>query len=186
MAVASAIYLNEVRLDGEDVYWTEGRPIEAGRQVIVRWNEADGPVDVTPPFSARTIAHEYGGGWYAVNGGTVYFSNLDDGRIYRELRHAPVALTEEGPFHYGDVVADPPRSRLLCVREDMSAEPEPRDALVAWTSQQARSRRSLTATTSRRRDPAQTDSGSLAGRGGTRTCRTRVSFGSQRSTPLAV
>ena len=129
--------------------------------VIVRWNEADGPVDVTPPFSARTIAHEYGGGWYAVNGGTVYFSNLDDGRIYRcDRGHAPVALTEEGPFHYGDVVADPTRSRLLCVREDMSAEPEPRDALVAVDVAPGAIITVLTDGYDfiRRRDPAQTDS----------------------------
>ncbi len=133
MAVSSSIYLAEVRLDGEDVYWTEGRPAEGGRQVIVRWNETDGTVDVTPtPFNARTIAHEYGGGWYAVSDGTVYFSNLEDGRIYRQDRNGqPVALTEEGPFHYGDLVVDRPRSRLMCVREDMSAQPEPRDALVA-------------------------------------------------------
>jgi hypothetical protein len=60
-AVSSSLSLREVRLDGDDVYWTEGRPAEGGRQVIVRWNEAEGTSDVTPaPFNARTMAHEYG------------------------------------------------------------------------------------------------------------------------------
>jgi len=150
MAVAGALSLREVRLDGDDVYWTEARPDEGGRQVIVRWNEADGPVDVTPPpFNARTMAHEYGGGWYAVDRGTVYFVNLDDGRIYRQARGAtPEALTEEGPYRHGDLVVDTRRNRLLCIREDMSAVaghegaesapptdgsrgPEPQDLLVA-------------------------------------------------------
>lgn len=147
MAVASSLSLREVRLDGEDVYWTEGRPAEGGRQVIVRWNERDGLVDITPPpFNARTMAHEYGGGWYAVDQGTVYFVNLDDGRIYRQRRDdAPEPLTGEGPYRHGDLVVDRRRNRLLCVREDMSAVagfvpggvadgqrvPEPQDLLVA-------------------------------------------------------
>jgi dipeptidyl aminopeptidase/acylaminoacyl peptidase len=133
MAVAGSVSLREPRLDGDDVYWTEGRPQELGRQVIVRWNEREGAVDVTPPpFNARTMAHEYGGGWYAVHEGTVFFSNLDDGRIYRQRRgEQPVPLTAEGPYRYGDLVFDSARQRLLCVREDRSAEPEPQDSLVA-------------------------------------------------------
>ena len=189
MAVASGIYLAEVRLDGDDVYWTEGRPDEGGRQVIVRWNESDGAADVTPPpFNARTMAHVYGGGWYAVADGTVYFSNLDDGRIYRQDRgRAPVALTEEGPFLYGDLIVDPARSRLLCVREDMSAEPEPRDALVAIdVTSGAVTVLADGSTSTPRRGPAQTESRSPGCRGDTRTCPgTPVSCGSRRSMPLA-
>src|SRR5688500_10008933 len=133
MTVASSLTLREVRLDGDDVYWTEVRPEEGGRQVIVRWSELDGAIDVTPPpFNARTMAHEYGGGSYAVDLGTVYFSNMDDGRIYRQPRAGPpLPLTEPGPYRYGDLVVDRVRERLLCVREDTSATPEPRDTLVA-------------------------------------------------------
>ncbi len=135
MAVSSALSLSEVRVGPNAVYWTEGRPAEAGRQVIVRSDETGGASDVTPPpFNARTAAHEYGGGWYAVDHDkdVVYFSNLADGRIYRqELDHEPVALTPDGPFRYGDLVVDAARNRLLCIREDMSAEPEPRDSLIA-------------------------------------------------------
>jgi dipeptidyl aminopeptidase/acylaminoacyl peptidase len=147
LAVSSSLALREPRFDGDDLYWTEGRPLERGRQVIVRWNERDGAVDVTPhEFNARTMAHEYGGGWYAVADGTVYFTNIADGRIYRQPRGAaPVALTPEGPYRYGDLTFDRARDRLLCVREDMTRTlgaddhmpgpdgrmPEPEDALVA-------------------------------------------------------
>ena len=121
-AVSSFLNLAEVRLDGNDVYWTEGRPAEGGRQVIVRWNEKDGASDVTPaPFNARTMAHEYGGGWYAVRDGTVWFVNLADGRIYVQERGSePRPLTEDGPYRHGDLTIDPARGRLLCVREDTS------------------------------------------------------------------
>jgi dipeptidyl aminopeptidase/acylaminoacyl peptidase len=133
MAVSSALSLREVRLDGDDVYWLEGRPDEGGRQVIVRWNERDGAADVTPkPFNARTMAHEYGGGQYAVDSGDVFFVNMEDGRIYVQVGGgAPKPLTEEGPYRHGDLVVDRKRNRLLCVREDMSAEPEPQDLFIA-------------------------------------------------------
>ena len=78
-------------VDGDDVYWTEGRPQEKGRQVIVRWNERDGAVDVTPPgFNARTMAHEYGGGWYAVDDG-------DGLLLERRGRPASIARSRDAP-----------------------------------------------------------------------------------------
>lgn len=146
MAVSGSTSLREPRLAGGAIYWTEGRPEEGGRQVIVRLDEA-GPVDVTPPpFNARSTVHEYGGGWYAIdpNSGTVYFSNHADGRIYRQQRDGnPEALTSEGPMRYGDLTWDAVRARIVCVREDhtgLDSErrvadgariAEPRDELVA-------------------------------------------------------
>ena len=84
----------------DDVYWIEGRASEGGRSVIVR-RSPDGEInDVTPPgFNVRTRVHEYGGGAYTVDEGTIYFSNFADQRIYRQQPgKAPVAITDEGPF----------------------------------------------------------------------------------------
>ena len=83
LATSSSVALQQPRLAGGAVYWTEGRPAEDGRQVIVRADAEGQGSDVTPPgFNARTMAHEYGGGWYAIGAnGMVYFSNLPDGRI---------------------------------------------------------------------------------------------------------
>ena len=147
MSVAGSLALREPRLDGDDVYWTEGRPQERGRQVVVRWNERSGTADVTPQgFDARTMAHEYGGGAYAVHDGTVFFANLADARVYRQpTGDAPQPLTEEGPYRYADLVVDPTHGRLLAIREDhgpvaaaqAAAEapggrgPEPENTLVA-------------------------------------------------------
>ena len=122
MAVSGSTTLREPRLAGNAVYWTEGRPEEKGRQVIVRWTSGEGAVDVTPaPFNARTMIHEYGGGWYCVDPvhGTVFFTSLADGRIYRQPRDGePVALTAEGAFRYGDLNFDWSQGRLVCIRED--------------------------------------------------------------------
>ena len=55
-----------VSVDGEDVWWSESRPEEAGRTAVLR-RRADGRVDdVLPaPANARTAVHEYGGGaWW--------------------------------------------------------------------------------------------------------------------------
>ncbi len=145
LALAANLSVHSPKLDGSDLYWTEGRPAEGGRHVIVR-RDASGTVsDVTPvPFNARTRANEYGGGAYCVAQGTVYFSNMADGRIYAVVPgETPRALTADGPFRYGDLVFDAARQRLLCIRDDHTgldheAEvapgeriPEPSAALVA-------------------------------------------------------
>jgi len=64
LIVAQSISLMEVLLDGDDIYWLEGRPQERGRYVVVRASESDsGARDVNAaPYNARTRVHEYGGG----------------------------------------------------------------------------------------------------------------------------
>jgi len=105
-----------VQVSGDAIYWSEGRPAEAGRQVVVRWRPGEEPVDVLPaPFSARTTVHEYGGGAFCVDGGTLYFSNYDDQRLYRvDAGGEPRPITPEGA-RYAD--ADVHGDRLVCVRE---------------------------------------------------------------------
>ena len=73
--------MSELCLDGGHVYWLEGRPQEQGQSVVVR-ADADGRLtdSTPPPYNARTRVHEYGGGSWTVQDGTVYFSNFADGR----------------------------------------------------------------------------------------------------------
>ena len=80
---AQGLRLSYVALDGDDIYWIEGRPHEAGRNALVRLR--NGRIeDVTPSdFNARTRVHEYGGGAYVVAAGVVYASNFADQRVYR-------------------------------------------------------------------------------------------------------
>src|SRR5262245_41020777 len=85
LIVSATIGLDQVAIDGSDLYWVEMRPTESGRYVVVQ-RTADGRVidRVPAPFNARTRVHEYGGGSYVVHNGTVYFSNFADQRLYRQ------------------------------------------------------------------------------------------------------
>ena len=134
LLVADSVRLGGIALDGDDVYWLEGRPSEGGRNVLVR-RDADGVTrDVTPaPYNVRTRAHEYGGGAFLVDGGRVWFTNFDDQRIYRGGPGSePAPLTVEGPWRYADMVLDAPRDRLVCVREDHGeGAGEPVNTLIA-------------------------------------------------------
>jgi hypothetical protein len=139
LIVAQSITLSEVCLDGEHVYWLEGRPQEQGRYVVVRAGADGQPTDITPaPYNARTRVHEYGGGSWTVRNGTVYFSNFADGRLYRQAPGVsePRALTPEPPgrarqWRYADGVIDQGRSRWIGVREDHTVDGEPVNAIVA-------------------------------------------------------
>jgi len=123
-----------IRWDGDDLYWSELRPYEGGRIVVCRCG-ADGKIaDVTPTgFNARSRVHEYGGGHYAVAGGTVFFTNFNDQRLYRQERDgAPRAITPEDDIRHADMVIDVDRDRVIAVREDHTAgTPEAVNTIVA-------------------------------------------------------
>jgi len=122
LIVAGTIGLGEIALDGNDIYWIESRPSEGGRSVIVR-RSPDGAIsDVTPTgFNARTTVHEYGGGAYVVDAGSVYFSNYADQRLYLQSPgEAPQPITSAEKMRYADAVIDRRRNLIYAVREDHS------------------------------------------------------------------
>ena len=134
LLLGGTVNLSQPLIDGDFVYWLEGRAHEGGRNVIVRWSPDTGPEDVTPPgFNTRTRAHEYGGGDYTVRNGTIYFCNDSDQRVYRQRPgEAPHPITPDAPLRYADFVIDPTRGRLLCIREDhRPSDREAVNALVA-------------------------------------------------------
>src|ERR1700682_4201817 len=118
--VAGVIGLGQIQLDGDDVYWVEQRPAEAGRNVIVSRRAGKPIEDITPPeYNARTRVHEYGGGAYLVRKGTVWFTNFKDQRLYRQdPGRPPVAITPAKDIRHADMVLDERRNRLIVVRED--------------------------------------------------------------------
>ena len=120
LIVAGAVGLGQIKLDRSTIYWSESRPTEGGRSVIIQRSANGQNVDVTPlPFNARTRVHEYGGGAFMIANETVYFSNFADQRLYQQsVGTEPIALTPEAPLRYADVVLDRTRNRLICVRED--------------------------------------------------------------------
>ena len=133
LIVAGTIRLGEIRLDGEDVYWLEGRPTEGGRYVVVKRSPDGTTTDITPSeFNVRTRVHEYGGGAYIVYDGTIYFSNFSDQRLYKQAPGVfPEPLTPEMAYRYADAVIDDGRDRLICVREDHTGDGEAVNTIVA-------------------------------------------------------
>jgi dipeptidyl aminopeptidase/acylaminoacyl peptidase len=111
-------------MDGDDVYWLESRPHEAGRSVQARRVPGSSSAeDVTPaPYIIRSRVHEYGGGAWTVADGVVYFSHFSDNRLYRmtPAGDSPVPLTPEGVWRYADGIIDRSRRRWIGVREDHS------------------------------------------------------------------
>ena len=142
--VAESVGIGSVAIDrdaidrdssnGAAILWTEARPAEGGRIVIVR-RAADGAVAEVnpPPYNARTRVHEYGGGAWLVHSGVVWFSNFDDQRIYRQEIGVglPQPITPDAPLRYADAVLDAARNRLICVREDHTDPGNVVNAIVA-------------------------------------------------------
>ena len=120
LIVAETIGLGDIVLSGDDTYWVESRPTEAGRAVIVKHSANGDIVNVTPaPFSARSAVHEYGGGAFTVQGDTVYFVNFKDQGIYKQTSgEQPEALIVVDGLRFADLVVDQTRQRLLCICED--------------------------------------------------------------------
>jgi dipeptidyl aminopeptidase/acylaminoacyl peptidase len=133
LIVGESTPIDEIAVVGNEIFWTERRPRENGRNVLVRLR-ADGTIqDLTPaPFNVRSRVHEYGGGAFSVSPHGIYFCSFDDQRLYRlGANGQPVALTHLAGMRYADAVPDPARNRLLAVREDHSAgTDEPVNALV--------------------------------------------------------
>jgi dienelactone hydrolase len=131
--VSGFVRLAEVRRDGDDLLWLEGRPDEGGRATLVRLRPGGVPEDVSPAgVNVRTRVHEYGGAAYLAAGDLLVVSDFATGRL---LRVGPgrmgVPVTPEGAWRYADLALDAPRGRLLAVREDHTGAGEAVNALVA-------------------------------------------------------
>lgn len=124
LIVAGSIGLGDLAIDGENLYWTELRPTEKGRSVLVQ-QRTDPSSDVTPaPWNIRSRVHEYGGGAFAVDQGTVYFINNSDQRLYRQgAGQTPTPLTPEKVSNrYANPILDHHHNRLICVCETHQTE----------------------------------------------------------------
>ncbi|BFO17034.1 prolyl oligopeptidase family serine peptidase [Streptomyces sp. KM77-8] len=117
---------------GDEVWWTEPRPAEAGRRTLVR-RHADGTEEpVLPaPWNVRTRVIEYGGRPWAgtVRDGAplVVFANFADQRLYRyEPGTEPRPLTPVSPvgegLRWADPVLLPERGEVWCVLEEFTGD----------------------------------------------------------------
>jgi dipeptidyl aminopeptidase/acylaminoacyl peptidase len=128
----ASVALSDLRVCGGKPYWTESRPAEAGRYVIVTPNGKGGIRELTPPsFGSRTRVNEYGGASYVVTDDALYFANWADQRLHVQRGNSrPEPLTPPG-YRYADGVMHPSGKLLFFVREDHTAGGEAKTEIVA-------------------------------------------------------
>jgi len=134
--IEGGLRFSEIRSNGSELYFLEGRPEESGRYVIVKQNNMGEIEDVIPEnFNSRNAVHEYGGGSFAVGKKNIYFTNWDDQRIYVVKGKNASALTIEPPFEksirYSDLTLSYDEEWIYCVRETHFEKGEAKNELVA-------------------------------------------------------
>ncbi|KTR96853.1 peptidase S9 [Microbacterium testaceum] len=120
------------RLVGDEVWWGESVPAEAGR-VAVKRRRADGGVEtVLPaPGNARSAVHEYGGGaWTASDDGELFYVEKTDQRVYalRPGGTARALTPVDDAVRHGGLRFE--HGVLLAVRETHGDERIPTRAIV--------------------------------------------------------
>ena len=134
--IEGGLRFSEIRSNGSELYFLEGRPEESGRYVIVKQTSEGNISDVIPKeFNSRNAVHEYGGGSFAVGKKNIYFTNWDDQRIYKVNGENVNPVTKEPPFEksirYSDLTLSIDEEWLFCVRETHFEKGEAKNELVA-------------------------------------------------------
>lgn len=130
MVAGQSISFQDLVVDTHTIYWSEMRPNENGRCVIVRCNAENEMEDILPvPFSARTRVHEYGGSAFTVKEGIIYFVNHSDQRIYKfTVGEAPVPVTPKN-IYFADMHITP--FGIIAIAEQHSEdEKEPKNFIA--------------------------------------------------------
>ena len=118
LITADSVSLDELQLHPSGTYWLERRPEEQGRCVIIKHANGQNCDLIPKPYSARSRAHEYGGGVYCIADKGVYFVNDSDQNIYFcGTDSLPVAITQNSNCCYADLIIDEPRQRLICIQQ---------------------------------------------------------------------
>jgi dipeptidyl aminopeptidase/acylaminoacyl peptidase len=122
--------------DGMDVWWAESRPVEGGRVALVRWRDGDIEEMSPPGADVRSAVHEYGGGAWWVDAGTLYWVEFDDQQVRMRASDGTVTLLTPEPrtrasVRYADLRPVPGAGLLVAVRETHEAREEPANELVS-------------------------------------------------------
>ncbi|MCF7922885.1 MAG: prolyl oligopeptidase family serine peptidase [Candidatus Marinimicrobia bacterium] len=117
--VQSSLRLGQIQIDGESVFWTEGRPAEGGRTALME-NSGGKTHEIIPSESdVRTRAHEYGGGAFLCASKRKFYINNSDQQIYEALdQGSSRQLTRHPKYRFADMIMDEQRNLLFAVGED--------------------------------------------------------------------
>jgi dipeptidyl aminopeptidase/acylaminoacyl peptidase len=139
------VNFDDLRSVNGRLYWTETQPSAGGISALFSLGP-DKPTSATQispaGINVRTRVHEYGGAPYVIVGDTAYYSEFKDQRLYAlKPGGVPKPLTPPG-YRYADCTSMPANAEsappssgrspasLICVRQDHTAPPQVRNALV--------------------------------------------------------
>ncbi len=124
--------ISTLTVENNELYFIERRASANGRNILVKLDENNQALQLTPSeISVRTRVHEYGGRPYLVDGNDIYYSQFNDQKIYKLSEGSePQALTLDG-LRFMECVMDHSHNQLVCVREDHRGLGEAVNTLVA-------------------------------------------------------
>jgi len=130
--VQSSLRLGQIQIDGDSVFWTEGRPAEKGRTALMEGCQRDIKEISTADLDVRTRAHEYGGGAFLCKGDRRFVVNNSDQQIYEiddsgELQR----ITNMPSLRFADLEFDAKRELIIAVGEDHSDSENVENCLVS-------------------------------------------------------
>ncbi|MDN7242512.1 S9 family peptidase [Planococcus sp. N028] len=114
------VTLESVAFYGEDIYWIEELPAEAGRNTVMKKSKDGNVTELTPaPFNVRSRVHEYGGAPFLAHQSQLFFSNFEDNLLYLRQENGSIQpITSDSNHRYADASIDVSRGRLYWIRED--------------------------------------------------------------------
>ncbi len=132
-----ATRLSEARAFNGEVLWLEGRPAEAGRTALVKFDGAScetlGPDDL----NVRTLVHEYGGGGWLPTHAGIWVTSFEDQRLwllnddFRPITPEPSVLRGH---RFANGVELPDSTETIWVMERHQGDSgQPRNMLVTVT-----------------------------------------------------
>ena len=138
MISGSIIGLGQLSLDNSNIYWTEMRPSENGRTLLMGLDN-NGKIEELLPkqFNIRNRVHEYGGGSFTLNNGTVFFIDSKNHGIFKMRLdenindRIPELIVEKDKIFFADFIYDNVNDCLFSIAEDQSGEGEAKNMLVS-------------------------------------------------------
>ncbi|HUA95764.1 MAG TPA: hypothetical protein VMB82_09580, partial [Acidimicrobiales bacterium] len=124
--------LSGLQVVGDEVWWSQSRPSDGGRQAVLRsavppsGPEAPGPIAEAGPeaVSVRSRVHEYGGGAWTVDPdtGALYLVDAVDQAVWLHRPGSPLqrlsgVAPEDESWRHGDLRVVPGGEWLMAVRE---------------------------------------------------------------------
>jgi dipeptidyl aminopeptidase/acylaminoacyl peptidase len=117
-----SLRLGSLEVEGDTVYWTEGRPQEKGRNALMSWRDGTTKEITQAEYNVRTTVHEYGGGAFNVMDGELFFSNYADQKLYHIKDGKTRVLADRANGRYANIAFHPDGQTLYSVYEEHDSD----------------------------------------------------------------